>query len=158
MNRNSKMNFEFHQPLTLVGFDYGTKSIGVAVGQTITRTAESLKTVKAIDGMPNWKQIDLIVKEWLPDAFVVGIPFSMDGSEQAITLLARDFSDQLRERFRIPVYEMDERLTSVEARSQLFEKRGFRGLKKDLVDTKSAQIILEDWMSSRRQRTEDRRQ
>ena len=144
---NNKIDFDISHPLTFIGFDYGTKSVGVAVGQTVTKTAEPLKVIKAVDGTPSWEEIDKIVHEWKPKALVVGVPFNMDDSEQSMTKMARDFADQLKNRFNIPVYEMDERLTTKEARSQLFKEQGYRGLTKGSVDTRSAVIILEDWMS-----------
>ncbi len=66
-------------PKLLLGFDYGTKQIGVAVGQMITRQARELCNLKAQDGIPRWEQIEALIKEWQPDALVVGLPLNMDG-------------------------------------------------------------------------------
>lgn len=130
----------------LLGFDFGTKHIGIAVGQTITKTARALTSIKATQGVPEWPILDSLVKTWQPEALIVGIPLNMDGTEQPLTLLAKQFADFLRERYKIPVYDMDERLTTVEAREQLFTKGGYRALKKDQVDSQAAQLILQSWL------------
>lgn len=144
---NNKVNLTTNQLVTLIGFDYGTKSIGIAVGQTVTNTANPLETIKSVHGVPDWERIDRILKDWAPQAIIVGVPFNMDDSEQRMTELARDFAAQLRQRFNLPVYEIDERLTTKEARAQLFEEKGYRGLTKNSVDARAAKIILEDWMN-----------
>ena len=72
---------------TLLGFDYGRKRIGVAVGQCVTQSATALATVSARDGKPDWTAITRLLEEWKPDALVVGIPYHMDGSEQDMTRL-----------------------------------------------------------------------
>jgi putative Holliday junction resolvase len=141
---NSKHTTE--QPLTLLGFDYGTSFIGVAVGQTLTRTAQPLAIINAKQGKPNWQQLEKLIKNWSPDGFVVGIPTMMDGTEQTITELSRQFAHELETRFSKPVYLVDERLTTREACAQLFEKRGYKGLDKGSVDKRSAVIILEAWL------------
>lgn len=132
--------------LTLLGFDYGLRHIGVAVGQTVTKTAKPLCALKARDEIPPWDQIAEIIREWRPDAVIVGLPLNMDGTEQTITHKAKKFAKQLNERFKLPVYFSDERLTTVEAKEHLFAKKGYRGLKKSAIDAVSAQIILESWM------------
>lgn len=137
---------ENNKPLTLLGFDYGTKSIGVAIGQTVTNTAKPLNVIKYVLGEPDWEQIEILMKEWQPNAIVVGLPLNMDGSEQPLTREARNFIKQLKNRFNIPVYEMDERLTTKEARAELFEESGYKALKKESIDALSAKIILESWL------------
>jgi len=134
-------------PEILLGFDFGTKRIGVAIGQNITKTARPLGMVKAIDGKPSWMEIAKFVKKWQPDAFVVGIPLNMDGTEQAITISAKQFALELAERFKLPVFQMDERLTSVEARANVFEEGGYKALKKTSVDSVAAQLILQNWLT-----------
>ncbi|MBN1684932.1 MAG: Holliday junction resolvase RuvX [Gammaproteobacteria bacterium] len=134
------------KPLTFLGFDYGTKSIGVAIGQTITKTAQILTTLKAIDGEPNWDEIGELIKKWRPDAIVVGLPLNMNGTEQPLTEKVRVFIQEMKSHFHIPVYPEDERLTTVEARAELFERGGFRSLKKKAIDALSAKLILESWM------------
>ncbi len=130
---------------TLLGFDFGTKSIGVAIGQRITGTARPLAALKAQDGTPNWDLIATQLKEWQPDYVVVGLPLNMDGTEQPLTARARKFANKIHGRFGIKVELQDERLSTVEARAGLFERGGFRALDKGSVDSASAVIILESW-------------
>lgn len=133
---------------TLLGFDFGTKSIGVAVGQQLTGTARALTALKAQDGTPDWSQIERLLKEWQPDYVVVGLPLNMDGSEQELTARARKFANRLHGRFGVRVELQDERLSTVEARAGLFERGGYRALQKGAVDSQSAVIILEDWFDT----------
>ncbi|WP_029684335.1 Holliday junction resolvase RuvX [Tatumella saanichensis] len=130
---------------TLLGFDFGTKSIGVAVGQQLTGTARPLKALKAQDGVPDWALIEKLLKEWQPDLVVVGLPLNMDGTEQPLTARARKFANRLHGRFGVAVELQDERLSTVEARAGLFEQGGYRALSKGNVDSGSAVIILESW-------------
>ena len=130
---------------TALAFDFGTKSIGCAVGQNITCTAQALPAFKAQDGIPNWNEIEKCLKEWKPKIIVVGLPLNMDGSEQELTLRARKFGNRLNGRFGIKVAFQDERLTTTQARSEIFERSGFRALKKGKVDSISAWLILESW-------------
>lgn len=88
-------------PRILIGFDFGMKRIGVAVGQTVTKTARPLDTIQAKEGVPNWHALSKLIKKWLPDALVVGIPLNMDGTDQPISLHAREFAKSLHERFQI---------------------------------------------------------
>lgn len=130
---------------TLLAFDFGTKSIGVAIGQRITGTARALTALKAQDGTPNWGAIEKLLKEWQPEAVIVGLPLNMDGTEQPLTARARNFANKIHGRFGVQIKLHDERLSTVEARSGLFERGGFRALNKGSVDSASAVIILESW-------------
>ena len=130
---------------TFLSFDFGTKSIGVAIGQQITGTARPLNAIKALDGTPDWNVIERLLKEWQPDAVIIGLPLNMDGSEQPLTARARKFANKIHGRFGITVTLHDERLSTVEARAGLFEHGGFRALNKGSVDSASAVIILESY-------------
>jgi putative Holliday junction resolvase len=130
----------------LLGFDFGMRRIGVAVGQTVTETARPLVTLKATQGQPQWDALNKLFKAWQPDALVVGVPLNMDGTEQPLTLSARHFAKQLHERFKVPVYEMDERLSSKDARERLFAEGGFKALQNGQVDRVAAQLILQNWL------------
>lgn len=130
---------------TLLAFDFGTKSIGVAIGQRITGTARPLSALKAKDGTPDWNAIERLLKEWQPDDIIVGLPLNMDGTEQPLTGRARKFANRLHGRFGVSVTLHDERLSTVEARAGLFEQGGFRALDKGSVDSASAVVILESW-------------
>ncbi|WNN43642.1 MULTISPECIES: Holliday junction resolvase RuvX [Winslowiella] len=134
--------------MTLLSFDFGTKSIGVAVGQQLTGTARPLTAIKAQDGIPDWNLIERLLKEWQPDRLVVGLPLNMDGTEQPLTARARKFANRLHGRFGIQVELHDERLSTVEARADLFARGGFRALNKGSVDSLSAVIILESWFEN----------
>lgn len=134
--------------MTLLAFDFGTKSIGVAIGQQLTGTARPLMALKAQDGTPDWNRIEALLKEWLPDRVVVGLPLNMDGTEQPLTARARKFANRIHGRFGVQVDLHDERLSTVEARAELFERGGFRALNKGSVDSLSAVIILESWFEN----------
>ena len=139
-------------PRTLLAFDFGTRHIGVAVGQTITHTATPLDSVSAKDGIPNWAQLEKLVNEWQPDAFIVGIPFNMDGSESDMSMRARKFGNRLHGRFNKPWHEMDERLSSFEAKQWMAEHDKKAHAQRALVDSKAAQLILESWFKQQASR------
>ncbi len=131
----------------VLGFDFGTHSIGVAVGQTVTGTASPLAALKAKDGQPNWEIVEKLMKEWQPEFLVVGLPLNMDGTEQPLTDLARKFANRLHGRFGIQVILQDERLTTVAAKETLFGRGGYKQLQKGKVDSAAAQLILEDYFN-----------
>ena len=146
---------------TYLGFDYGSKRIGVAVGQDLTASASALTTLSITDHSPPWQAIEALVHTWQPQAFVVGLPYNADGTEHAVTLAARGFGQQLQQRFGLPVYWMDERLTSSEAESILAERggsgskgmgskgKGGKGKAKTRIqdiDKLAAQLILQSWL------------
>lgn len=133
---------------TVIGFDFGTSSIGCAIGQDVTKTARPLCAFKARDGKPNWDAIEKILKEWQPDYLVIGLPLNMDGSEQELTIRAKKFANRLHGRFGYQIQLHDERLSTVEAKSTLFAMGGYRALDKGNVDASSAVIILESWFEN----------
>lgn len=135
-------------PCSVLGFDFGTQSIGIAIGQSLTGSARALRALKARDGVPDWLQIEKLISEWQPDYLVVGLPLNMDGSEQPLTARTRKFANRLHGRFGLKVELQDERLSTVEARAALFDKGGFRSLGKGQVDAQSAVIILESWFAA----------
>ena len=131
---------------TLLGFDFGEKCIGVATGQSITRSATALTTITAKQGTPDWLTIESLIKEWRPGALVVGIPYHMDGSDQPMTQAAEHFCRQLEGRFHLPVYRADERLSSVQAEALLAE-HGETTTRE--IDALAAQVILESWLQQK---------
>ncbi len=133
--------------LTLLGFDYGWKSIGVAVGRTFTRQAQALDAIHARNGEPDWSKLDKLVAEWQPDELVLGLPLNMDGSEQRTTKQARAFGKQLQDRYNLPLHFVDERLTSREARNGLEQNATRRSRLKQATDMLSAQIILQNYLN-----------
>lgn len=134
---------------SVLSFDFGTKSIGIAIGQELTGTATLLSAIKANDGIPDWSKIEKLIQEWQPQLILVGLPLNMDGTEQPFTARARKFAKRLEERFALPVTLQDERLTTTDARSRLFAEGGYRKLTKDRIDSLSAQIIFESWYEQR---------
>jgi putative Holliday junction resolvase len=132
----------------LLGFDYGTSSIGVAVGQELTGTARGLTAVKAYDGKPDWAAVTRVIEEWRPALLIVGLPLNMDGTEHEVTTAARRFGNQLAGRYNLPVETIDERLTSIEAEGILAETGHMRPSKSD-VDKLAAELILQTWLDER---------
>jgi putative Holliday junction resolvase len=132
---------------TVLAFDFGTKSIGVAVGQEITGTASPLSALKATDGIPNWDIVARLFAEWQPHIAVVGLPLNMDGSNQHVTFSAKKFANRLSAKYHLPVETVDERLTTVDAKAQLFDMGGYKKLNKQSIDNASACLIFESWIA-----------
>lgn len=135
-----------HKDLVLLGFDFGLSKIGLAVGQSITQSATPLPLLKAHNGIPDWNEIQKLVREWRANAFVVGLPLNKDDSEQKISLAAREFAGQLEKLFSLPTYLVDERYSSREAKSQLREHIDSAGVS---IDSYAAKLILESWFRDR---------
>lgn len=134
---------------SIMAFDFGTKSIGSAIGQEVTGTASPLKAFKANDGIPNWDDIEKQIKEWQPDLLVVGLPTDLHGKDlESITQRARKFAKRLQGRFGMQVEMHDERLSTTEARADLFNMGGYKALTKGNVDCQSAVVILESWFEA----------
>lgn len=133
--------------LTALGFDFGMKHIGLAVGQTLTCSANPLDILDVHDGIPHWEKIEALIRIWDARALVVGIPYNMDGSEQSFTFAARKFARKLRSHFQLPVYTVDERLTTLEAKRQWRERKEKKNVKlPEHVDSCAAKLILEQWL------------
>ena len=133
-----------------MGFDFGFRRIGVAIGQSTTGTASALVTVSHSD-QPDWQAIDKLVGEWRPAAMVVGLPLNAAGDETDMSAAARNFAEALQERYGRPVHFVDERLTSVAAGAQFVQARSEgRARRKDAkkLDAMAAKIILENWLQS----------
>ncbi len=133
----------------LLGFDFGSKRIGVAIGQTLTGSARPLTTLNNRDGAPDWSAISTLIEQWQPVALVVGLPLHMDGSEHDMTRAARRFGNRLAGRYNLPVHHVDERLTSIEA-EQALGSAGRGGYDKGEVDRLAAQTILQTWLDQNR--------
>ncbi len=130
-------------PAVLLGFDYGTERIGVAVGQSVTRSARPLEVVRVCHNKPDWEAVSRLMATWQPTKLVVGLPYHLDGSDQEMTHAARRFGRQLHGRYRLPVDMVDERLTTMAACSRLRE----RGEDTSVLDPVAAQLILEGWFT-----------
>lgn len=136
---------------SVLGFDFGGRRIGCAIGQSFTGTASPLEVINANQGEPDWPAIDRLVKEWRPNALVVGLPVHMDGTEQPMTERSRVFASALSERTGLTVHLADERNSSREAEAQFKQSRqaGTRKRKHgSQLDSIAAQIIIERWMQS----------
>lgn len=131
----------------LLGFDYGEKTIGVAVGNTGTGQAHPLTEIGRVRGKPDWDAIAGLVQEWNPVALVVGLPLKMDGSDNPVTGAARKFGNRLRERYNLPIYMVDERLTTREARSDLIDAGVPVRRHKPVLDRLAARSILQTFLS-----------
>lgn len=126
---------------TVIGFDYGERWIGVAVGQTLTRRASPLQAIRAGD----WEAIERVLGEWKPGRLIVGLPLNMRDERQAITAKAERFSRQLEGRFGIAVEWVDERLTTREAYQLALD--GLQKKSKPEIDSLSAMLITESWLN-----------
>jgi putative Holliday junction resolvase len=134
---------------TLLAFDFGTKRIGVAVGDTIVRSARPLSTIEGEANDQRFAAIRDLVAEWQPQALVVGVPVHADGSEHAMTLRARRFARQLAGRFALPVFEVDERYTTEAAGSALREAGHGGRRARAQRDAVAAQLILQAYFDER---------
>ena len=138
-------------PQLLLAFDYGTRRIGVASGDTLTRTARPLTTLECNPGTP-WAAIEQLIRDFRPAQLVVGVPYNMDGTPTLLTEAARSFARELLTRHRLAVLLVDERLSSREASEQLRDARA-SGLKRRRVthadiDMTAAKILLERWFDA----------
>lgn len=132
------------QPRRILAFDFGTKRIGVAIGQEVTGTATPLAALSAKDGIPDWQLLTSLIKQWQPDAFVVGIPLNMDDSSSEMAVRARKFCHRLHGRYHKPSYGMDERLSTFAAKSELASE-ATATYNITSVDSLAAKLILESW-------------
>jgi len=147
-------NRPLNRPRTLLGFDYGLRRIGVAVGQEVTHSVTPLTTLSRKTDKPDWDAITRLIGEWQPDLLIVGLPLTLEGEEQEMTQRARRFGNQLKGRYNLPVELVDERLTSYEA-EQLLAQRSHNGAGRndpEDIDQVAAQLILQSWFD--RQPTE----
>lgn len=133
---------------TFLGFDFGTKKIGVAVGQTTTGMASPLMTIRSLNEQPDWKSIGKLCAEWQPAGLVVGISKQTDGSDNPVTPRMQKFCRQLEGRFQLPVHQVDEALTTFEAKQLLFDDLQVSATKLWAVqDQLAAQLILQTWLN-----------
>lgn len=136
------------EPRIVMAFDFGIKHIGIAIGQEITKTASTFYSIKALEGQPDWNELDGIIHEWKPDLIVVGDPYNMDGSRSKIQDMSDRFSDALYKRYQIQLEKTDERLSSREANERL-QNLDIGTKSSSNKHSISAQVILEDWFRSK---------
>ena len=136
---------------TAMGFDVGTKRIGVAIGNSVSCAARALTVVEVQKSKPDWRAINRLYMEWRPGAFIVGDPMTLSGGEQPARRFAKLFARALHTRYQIPVMLVDERSSTVEA-EQRFAVARARGQRRrrDAVhlDAVAAAVIIERWMIS----------
>lgn len=146
-----------------MGFDYGTKRIGIAIGQTVTATAQPLTIVLVKNQQPDWLYLHTLIQEWQPQALIVGTPLHADGSQNVITLAVQHFTQQLQQRYQLPIYMINETLSSVAAAERISASRllattaSASNLKprhsnqqkkhRQSLDAVAAQVILETWFT-----------
>jgi putative holliday junction resolvase len=133
---------------TFLGFDFGNKKIGAAVGQTTTTTASPLQTIRSINQNPDWRIIGKLIEEWQPAGIVVGVSKQADGSDNLITSRMLKFCRQLEGRYQLPVYQQDETLSTFEAKQLLFDEVSVSASKLwEVQDQLAAQLILQSWLN-----------
>jgi putative Holliday junction resolvase len=134
---------------TLLAFDVGAKRIGVAVGNTISQSAREVGVLDVFETGPDWLALDRWMQEWRPDRLVVGDPATLDGGDQPIRKRARAFARQLQQRYRVPVEQVDERTSSIEAAQRFAAGRASGARKRHQaaqLDALAAAVILERWL------------
>lgn len=139
------MSFE-----TILGFDVGSKRIGVAVGQTLTATASPVTILSAQNFKPDWQQVEALLAEWKPSAVVMGLPTHADESENRVATAVAKLARRLEQEFKLPVHFVDELLSSVEAQEQIDKSRPRRSRSKKRnqpIDDVAAQVILQSWFN-----------
>ena len=131
---------------SVLGFDYGERRIGIATGQTITASATPLTTLNSINQKPDWAAIEKLIDQWRPDALIVGLPLYLDGSSSEMTAKAKRFVRQLEGRFHLPVFTVNESLSSFEAEQQLQQHKKIDQHNKEEIDKMAAAIIVQNWL------------
>lgn len=132
----------------VMAFDFGTRRIGVAVGQELLGSASQLEPLPARDGIPDWQRLGRLIQEWQPDLFVVGLPLNMDDSESRMSLRARRFGKRLHGRYGRPFVMFDERGSTREAK-RIAREAGHGGdYRRESVDGIAAELILAGWFEA----------
>jgi putative Holliday junction resolvase len=144
---------EATQPKIVLAFDFGLRRIGVACGDTLSRSASALQAIASRAGGPDWEAIGVLMRDWQPSMAVVGLPYNVDGSDSGMTGAARKFAAELAERFELEVVLVDERYSSLEAEARLKSARESglrrRRVAKTDIDAAAACVILERWFTEK---------
>ena len=142
---------EASRPQIVLAFDFGLRRIGVACGDTLSRSASAVEAVPAGANGPRWEAIASLMRDWQPDMAVVGLPYNVDGSDSDMTHAARGFAAELARRYSLEVALVDERYSSLEAEARLKSARESglrrRRVAKSDVDAAAASVILERWFT-----------
>ena len=131
--------------MQIVAFDFGTKKIGVAVGQTSTYTSSPLQVISSKDNKVKWNEIMILLDEWNPELVIVGKPLNMDGTDSEIMKEVEKFYQKLKSIYDAKFEYIDERLTTFEAR-QILEEKKF-----ETVDANAAKILIDNWFELNKQ-------
>ncbi|MCF6318484.1 MAG: Holliday junction resolvase RuvX [Proteobacteria bacterium] len=132
-----------------IGIDFGMVNIGIALGQSITGISAALKTIHVKNKKFTWHELDEIMEQWRPAAIVIGLPLTEDGEEQLITRQTRNFAKNLIIRYKVPVHEVDERYSSMQAQEDFAQARKQGNAKKKhskTLDAHAAKNILQRWL------------
>ncbi len=135
---------------TVLAFDFGTRRIGVAVGETEVGLAHPLAEIVGEETEPRFAAIASVIAEWKPQHLVVGLPLSSEGEAHEITRRAERFARQLEGRFGLPVSLADERYSSVDAEASLRLAGAHRTIREKRIDSAAAQLILQQWLDESR--------
>ena len=127
--------------MQIVAFDFGTKKIGVAVGQTETNSSSPLQVIFNKNNRINFDEINILLKEWKPDIIIIGKPLNMDGTDSEIMKKVEKFVKHLKTIYDAQYEYIDERLTTFEAKEILVEN------KSDIVDANAAKILIDNWFN-----------
>ena len=131
---------------TVLAFDYGTRNIGVASGQTLTGNASELTPLRARDGIPDWDELGRLLDDYKPNLVLVGLPLNMDDTDSELSQRARKFANRVHGRFGVQVELVDERLSTFEAKQEA-ASRGHKGnFRNAPIDSIAARLILESWL------------
>ena len=133
-----------------IGIDYGLANIGIAIGQSITKTASALKTIH-FNQKFTWDELDNIIKQWQPAAIIIGKPINEDGEEQLMTKQAHNFAKKITNRYQLPVHEVDERYSSMQAQDEFANARKQGKAKRKHgknLDAHAAKHILQRWLDT----------
>ena len=137
--------FTSGSPQRVMGFDFGTQKMGMAMGSSLTASAQPLALFVMRDGIPDWDKLEKVIQQWQPDLCVVGLPLNMDDTESELSMRARKFARRLKHRINKPVWMLDERLTTRDARTllQSYQQQGHA--KKTSADSLAAVLLIESW-------------
>jgi len=133
-----------------IGIDYGLANIGIAIGQSITKTASALKTIHVNQNF-SWDELDEIIQQWKPSAIIIGKPLTEDGKEQLTTKQTHNFAKKLKKRYQLPIHEVDERYSSMLAQDEFAQARKQGNAKRkhsSNLDAHAAKHILQRWFDS----------
>lgn len=128
----------------IMGFDYGIKKIGIAIGNNLINTITILNTISSINGKPNWYKISKLIKIWIPNLLLVGLPINIDNTESKMSFLSRKFGKKLKKKYLLPYKMIDERISTYEAKYLAKEEILY---KKKNLDGIAASIIINDYFN-----------